>query len=155
MYFSNLCHHTVQATGIFACVCAQSLQSCLTLCRSMDCSLPDFSVHGILQARTPEWVAISSSRGSSWPRDWSWVSCVSCIGRWILDHWCHPGSPSFACSTAKNESLFSSPNPLVSCLRITSLLGGQSELFFFFSPQWTFKNTALVTLHPLMPCLFS
>ena len=43
-------------------------QSCLTLCDPVDCSLPGSSVHGILQARTLEWVAISFSRGSSWPR---------------------------------------------------------------------------------------
>ena len=44
-------------------------QSCLTLCDPMDCSPPGFSVHGILQARILEWVAISFSRGSSRPRD--------------------------------------------------------------------------------------
>ena len=44
-------------------------QSCLTLCDSGDCSPPGASVHGILQARTLEWGAISSSRGSSRPRD--------------------------------------------------------------------------------------
>ena len=47
-------------------------QSCLTLCDPMDCSLPGSSVHGIFQARVLEWVAISFSRGSSWPRDQSW-----------------------------------------------------------------------------------
>ena len=47
----------------------KSLQLCLSLCNSMDCSLPDFSVHGILQARVLEWVAIPSSAGSSRPRD--------------------------------------------------------------------------------------
>ena len=49
-------------TGI-ACVSAKSFQSCLTLCDSMDCSLPDSSVHGIFQARTLDWVAMPSSRG--------------------------------------------------------------------------------------------
>ena len=44
-------------------------QSCLALCDPMDCSLPGSSIHGISQARILEWVAISSSRGSSWPRD--------------------------------------------------------------------------------------
>ena len=39
------------------------------LCYPMDCSLPGFSVHGIFQARVPEWVAISFSRRSSQPRD--------------------------------------------------------------------------------------
>ena len=47
---------------------AKSLQSCLTLCNAMDCSPPGSSVHGILQARILEWVAISFSRGSSRPR---------------------------------------------------------------------------------------
>ena len=45
------------------CACAQSLQPCLTLCDPMDCSLQGSSVHGILQARILEWIAISSSRG--------------------------------------------------------------------------------------------
>ena len=43
----------------------------------MDCSPPSFSVHKILQARILEWVAISSCRGFSWPRDQTYVSCVS------------------------------------------------------------------------------
>ena len=43
-----------------ACVCVKSLQSCLTLCDSMDCSPPDSSVHGILQARILEWLPFPS-----------------------------------------------------------------------------------------------
>ena len=50
-----------------AAAAAKSLQSCPTLCDLMDCSLPGFSIHGILQARTLEWVAMPSSRGSSHP----------------------------------------------------------------------------------------
>ena len=45
------------------------LQLCPTLCDPMDCTLPGFSIHGILQARILEWVAMLSSRGSSQPRD--------------------------------------------------------------------------------------
>ena len=52
-------------------------QSCPTLCDPLDCSLPGFSVHGILQARKLEWVTISFSRGSSWPRDWTQVSRIT------------------------------------------------------------------------------
>ena len=52
-------------------------QSCLTLCNPMDCSLPGSSVHGFFQARVPEWVSISFSRGSSQPRDRAWVSCTA------------------------------------------------------------------------------
>ena len=64
----------------------KSLQSCLTLCDPMDHSPPSFSVHGILQARTLDWVAVPSSRGSSQPRDQTCISYVSCIGRQVLYH---------------------------------------------------------------------
>ena len=60
-------------------VCVQSLQLCPTLCNPVDCSPPGSSVHGIFQSRILEWVAISSSGGSSWPRDQTHVSYVSCI----------------------------------------------------------------------------
>ena len=59
--------------------CDKSLQSCPTLCNSMDCIPPGFWVHGILQARIPEWVAMPSSRSSS-PKDWTLIS-------YILLHW--------------------------------------------------------------------
>ena len=52
-------------------------QLCLSLCDSMDCSLPGSSVHGILQARILEWVAILFSKVSSQPRDQTWVSCMA------------------------------------------------------------------------------
>ena len=52
-------------------------QSCLTFCDTMDCSSPGSSVHGILQVRILEWVAIPFHRGSSWPRDWTTISCVA------------------------------------------------------------------------------
>ena len=58
------------------CVHAKSLQSCQTLCNPMDCSLP-ISIFGILQARKLEWVAMPSSRGSSWPREHTHISSVS------------------------------------------------------------------------------
>ena len=65
--------------------CAQA-QSCLTLCNPLDRSPPDSSVHGILQGRILEWVAISFSRGSPELRDRTRVSCTSCLGRQILNH---------------------------------------------------------------------
>ena len=52
-------------------------QSCLTLCDPMDCSPPGFSVHGLLQARILEWIAIPFSRGSSWHKDQTQVSCFA------------------------------------------------------------------------------
>ena len=67
------------------CVFVHSItQSCPTLCDPMDLSPPGSSVHEIFQASILEWVAISSSRGSSQLRDQILISCIYCIGRWIL-----------------------------------------------------------------------
>ena len=86
-------------------------ESCLPLCNPMDCSPPGSSVHGNLQARILEEVAISHSRESSQPRDQTCISCVSALAgrlfttkprgvkslynivRWIWD-WNGPGSNS-------------------------------------------------------------
>ena len=59
------------------CVCAKLLQWHLMLCDPMDCSLLDSYVHGILQARIPEWVAMPSSRGFSQPKDQTQISCIA------------------------------------------------------------------------------
>ena len=59
------------------CVCVVVAQSCLSPCNPMDCSLPGFSVRGIFQARILQWVAISFSRGSSWPRDQTQASSIA------------------------------------------------------------------------------
>ena len=67
-------------------MCDELLQSCLTLCDTMDYSLPGSSVHGILQARILEWLAMPSSRGSSQPRDRTWISYILCIGKQVLYH---------------------------------------------------------------------
>ena len=82
--------------------CCLATQSCLTLCDPKTCSLPGSSVHGISQERILKWVAISSSRRSSWPRDQTWVSC---IGRWILYHWATREAP-VGSITAKYILLF-------------------------------------------------
>ena len=75
----NQCTRWSVSEGI--CVGAKSLQSCSTLCEPVNCSPPGFSVHGILQARMLEWVAMPSSRGSFRPRD---QTCISCIDRQVL-----------------------------------------------------------------------
>ena len=97
-------HHTLDTLPLikhcFACLVhslssslltnsVQSLQTRMTLCQTMDCSLPGSSVHGILQ----EWVAMPSSRGSSLSRDQTRASYISCIGRQVLFHWHHLGNP--------------------------------------------------------------
>ena len=76
---------------------AKSLQSCPTLCDFMDCSPPGFSVHGILQAILLEWVAISFSRGSSYPRD---GTCISYLLHWQAGSLplAPPGKPLLRCT---------------------------------------------------------
>ena len=69
------------------CVCAKLLQSCLIPCDPMDCSLPDSSVCGILQARILKQVAMPFSRGSSRLRVQTHISYISCICRWVLYYW--------------------------------------------------------------------
>ena len=78
---------------------AKSLQSCPTLCDPMDCSLPGFSVHGILQARTLEWVAISFSNAWKWKVKVKSLSRVQLLAtRWtaayqrLLHPWDFPGN---------------------------------------------------------------
>ena len=73
--------------------CAESFQSCLTLCDPMDHSPPDSSAHGILQARILEWAAMPSSRGSSQPRE---RTCICLYCRWILYPLSHLGSPELS-----------------------------------------------------------
>ena len=66
IYLYYIFHIKVHSNIAAAAAAAKSLQSCPTLCNPMDCSLPGFSVHGILQARTLEWVAISFSNAGKW-----------------------------------------------------------------------------------------
>ena len=79
----SLCKHVI---SFFSPLCAFSVAQVmqLTLCNPMDSSPPASSVHEILQAKILEWVAISSSRRFSQPRDRTQVSCVSHMGRRIL-----------------------------------------------------------------------
>ena len=84
-------------------------QLCPTLCDPRDYSPPGSSVHGILQAKVLEWVAISSSRRSSWPRDQTCISFVSCFGRQVPHCECHLG----------NHSAFSGNRTMLSSWRTT------------------------------------
>ena len=68
------------------CYCAHSVVSDSFKTLWTDFSPPGSSFHGILQAKILEWVAISSSRESSQPRDRTHVSCTSCISQWVLYH---------------------------------------------------------------------
>ena len=105
---------------------AKSLQSCLPLCDHMDCDPLGFSVDGILQARTLEWVAMPSSRGSSWLRD---ITHVSYLLHWQTCSWqlAPPGKPGFEisdCSSIKLEKF-----------QVISRLSGFIVLFLLCSIQ--------------------
>ena len=104
---------------MLACLVAKS---CPNLCELMDCCPPGSSVHGILQARILECVAISSSTGSSWLRDRTLVSCVFCIDRQILYHWALRGAP-LALAPLQNRLYFPSNKPVsvagLHCARAT------------------------------------
>ena len=76
--------------NFIVCCCCLLAKLCLILCNAMDCSPPDSSVHGILQARRLEWAAISFSKCSSWLRDRTWVSCIA--GGFFTTE--SPGKPS-------------------------------------------------------------
>ena len=77
---------------VYICVCLPSHHP--TLFNPMNHrSPPGSSVHGIVQTRILEQVAMPSSRGSSEPRSQTHISYVSCTGRRFLHHWCHLGSP--------------------------------------------------------------
>ena len=83
----NFCYlWDIQPLVFLLCAVCSDGQSCLTLWDPMDYKPPDSSVHEISQARILVWGAISSSRGSSWPRDRSWITYISCTSGQILYH---------------------------------------------------------------------
>ena len=94
-------------------------QSCPIFWDLVDCSPPGSSLHRISKARILEWVAISSSRGSSRPRD---QTSISCIGKWILYHWATREAQKHTQGLYNNKSfkwtLFSSTSVTQSCLTL-------------------------------------
>ena len=81
---------------------------CPTLCDPKDHSPPGFSVHGILQARIPEWGDMPS-KGSSWPWDWSWVSFIT--GRFFITELLGKPTSSSSDLYLNERSLLLSPLP--------------------------------------------
>ena len=93
---------------------AQLLQLCLTLCDPMDCCPPDSFVHEILQARILKSVAMPSSRRYSWPRDWTWVSCVA---GGFFTHWATWEAPPLV-GIYWNKNTYAGTSLMVQWLRI-------------------------------------
>ena len=114
---------------LFVFLYTQSLQSGPTHCDPTDNSLPGSSVHGILQARILEWVAMSTSRGSSWPRDRTCISYISCNGRWVF----------FTTSTAWESwsSFLKSPFSLEVHILWTGKTSGLSCLWLLEQGTWS------------------
>ena len=81
------------STGFRSLIAQGMCALCLSLWDPVNLSPLGSSVHVILQARTVEWVALPSSRGSYWPRDRTLLSYVSYIRRRVLYHWCHLRNP--------------------------------------------------------------
>ena len=92
-------------SSLFCCCLVTKLF--LNLWDPIDCSPPGSSVHGISQAKTLEWVAISFSGASSWPRD---QTCISCIGRQTLYRWATREGPLLL----KNITKFNMSQPVTS-----------------------------------------
>ena len=111
----------------------------------MDCSLPGSSVYGILQATILEWVAISSSRGSSRPRDWTSVSCIA--GR-LLYHWATREAPKPPLKPLHRENQGFSTLGAFICPKVTSSLSSAStgeEVHFTGTSLWH-RSPPLVTI---------
>ena len=117
--------------NLFSCIESESevAQSCPTLCDPMDCSLPCSSVHGIFKARVLKWVAISFSRGSSWPRNQSQVSSL-----WILYQLNYQGCQPFKTSGYLHFHLRSLTHS--SAFQMATTVSASN-------PNWKYPGTAL------------
>ena len=107
--------------------------SCLTLCKPKDYSQPGSSVHRILQAGILEWVVIPFSRGSSWPRDWTWVF------RMQVDSLPSepPGKPMDAGNLFSCSSTFSKPSFYIWQFLVQILLKCSLKDFeHYFASMW-------------------
>ena len=93
----------------------------------MDHCPPGSSVHGILQARVLDWIAIPFSSVSSWPWDWTRVSCISCIGWCFLYH----------CATWE-------PQKSLMCQRILKKNKEDSNIFLRKIVRWPWKSLNII-----------
>ena len=93
-----LTHKATCITALHGRYCCSVAKSCLTLLWPHGLCLPGFSVHGIFQVRILEWIAISFSRGASWPKDQTQVFCT---GRQSLYHWATREALMLGCSSSQ------------------------------------------------------
>ena len=92
----HICLFTCVSSQCLVCMCVCSVMSSSWRCH--ECNLSGSSGHGISQAEILEWVAISYSRVSSWPREWTCIPCVSSMAGGFFTT-APPGNPTVRCST--------------------------------------------------------
>ena len=128
-------------------------QLCLTLCNPMDCSLPDSSVHRTFQTRILEWVATSFSKGFSWPRDQTWVSCIA---GWLFTLWAtEEAHLSQVAAVYWVHTLLKPPNKCSNLCPINNPKRGQgsvwSLLYRWEKGEWRSFHDMLKVMHLLGP----
>ena len=148
MWFLLLCCWCYMCVSVCVCVCVcvYLLLSCvLVLCKSMDCSLPVSSVHGLLQARILEWAAILFFRVSAWSRDWAWVSCIE--GRFFT-FWVTRDAPADVSLHQLNPPGFSSLICRLCLLYLSCLFSDKRWYPWIFSHLflWHFAKLPMVWL---------
>ena len=149
-------------------------QSCPTLCDPLDCSLPGSSIPGIFQARILEWVAVSFSRGSSPPRDWTWVTRtagrlyhVSYQGslnlhQVIAGHWRVLGSEAvryflkFSQSVQSLNHVWLFATPWTAAYQALLSITNSQSLLKLMSTESVMPSNHLILCHPLLlpPSIF-
>ena len=139
MFFSGYIPMTGIAGSYGNCACMLNRFSSVWLCA--DYSTQGSPVHGILQARTLEWVAMPSSRGSSQPKDWSSISCVSCVtNRFFTTEL--PGKPTYGKSVFSFSGNFILFSKVAVPTYTPTSCGGRFSPFYTFSSiscLWTFS----------------
>ena len=142
--------------ALSVCVHAQLLSHVRLFCDPANYSQPGPSVHGIFQTRILEWVTISSSRGSSRPRDRTHISCISCTGRQARYH-CNiweddfrdPHPPQHFCGVRKCGSEGWRERPRVTLRHCSP---AYPSLAMFTSATLVFAPAVLATCRDLPPC---
>ena len=140
-----------------SCVHATLLLWYLTHCNPMDYSPPGSSVLGILQARILKWVAFSFSRGSSWSRNQTCVSYVSCVGRQVLHHWHHLGSPFVHCHCQLLSCVWLLLIPWTAACQASLSITNSRSLLKLMSIELMMPSNHLILCRPLLlpPSIFA
>ena len=125
-----VCAHHSTSTTLYMSLCVCSVMS--NSLRPHGLQLSGLPCHGIIPARILEWVAISSSRGSSWPRDQTRIACGSSIDWWLLYHWATWKDhkclyPSLSCSILR-AGISCPPVPCTVSETFTYLLKGWNNI---------------------------